>query len=196
MRDDKSDEGRVVYSRPDEAGGGGGASAPRRARAWASGVGRDSLWGALVPLSVGFALLVALVFGLGLLSEREVGRTSFDTRDDERRLSLMTGTLLNLRMALSRLDTEARLRARVEAGTGSVMLPPSDLRLRNERGEVEKLLPEFDKLQLKDAARKRAVREGIDSYIAITKDLSEYSLKGFPAYRDLDELLMSTMSEV
>jgi signal transduction histidine kinase len=197
MGDDKSDEGRVVYSRPDEAGdGSGGASAPRRAGAWASGVGRDSLWGALVPLCVGFALLVALVFGLGVMSAREVGRTSFDTRDDERRLSLMTATLLNLRMALSRLDTEARLRARVEAGTGSVMLPPSDLRLRNERGEVEKLLPEFDKLQLKDAARKRAVRERIDAYIAITKDLNEYSLRGFPAYRDLDELLMSTMSEV
>jgi signal transduction histidine kinase len=196
MGDDKSDEGRVVYSRPGEAGGGGDARAPRGAGAWASGVGRDSLWGALVPLCVGFVLLVALVFGLGVMSGREVGRTSFDTRDDERRLSLMTGTLLNLRMALSRLDTEARLRARVEAGTGSVMLPPMDLRLRNERGEVEKLLPEFDKLQLKDAARKRAVRERIDSYIALTKDLNEYSLKGFPAYRDIDELLKSTMSEV
>ncbi|MFL6283089.1 MAG: two-component system sensor histidine kinase NtrB [Pyrinomonadaceae bacterium] len=195
MRDDKSDEGRVVYSRPGEAGDGGG-SAARRVRAWAAGVGRDSLWGALVPLCVGFVLLVALVFGLGVMSEREVGRTSFDTRDDERRLSLMTGTLLNLRLALSRLDTEARLRARVEAGTGSVMLPPMDLRLRNERGEVEKLLPDFDKLQLKDAARKRAVRERIDAYIALTKDLDEYSLKGFPAYRDLDELLKSTMSEV
>jgi signal transduction histidine kinase len=195
MRDDKSDEGRVVYSRPGEAGDGGGG-APRRVRAWAAGVGRDSLWGALVPLCVGFVLLVALVFGLGVMSEREVGRTSFDTRDDERRLSLMTGTLLNLRLALSRLDTEARLRARVEAGTGSVMLPPMDLRLRNERGEVEKLLPDFDKLQLKDAARKRAVRERIDAYIALTKDLDEYSLKGFPAYRDLDELLKSTMSEV
>src|SRR5205085_5176580 len=114
-------------------------------------------------------------------------RMSFDTRTDERRLSSMTGTLLNLRLALSRLDAEARIRARVEAGTGGVMLPPMDLRLRNERGEVEKLLPEFDRLQLNDAAKKRAVREGIDSYVEITKNLDDYSLKGFPAYRDLDE---------
>ena len=191
MRDEKSDEGRVVYSRPGEPEG-----EPGGERAWASAAGRDTLWRALVPLSVGFALLVGLVFGLGVMSAREVGKTSFDTRDDERRLSLMSSTLLNLRLALSRLDTEARMRARVEAGTGGVMLPPSDLRLRNERGEVEKLLPEFDKLQLKDAAKKRAVREGVDSYMATTKNLDEYSLKGFAAYRDLDELLKSTMSEV
>ena len=192
MSDEKSDEGRVVYSRPEDAGGGG----RRRARGWATGAGRDTLWGALVPLLVGFALLVGLVFGLGVLSEREVGQTSFDTRADEGRLTAMTSTLLKLRLALSRLDTEARLRARVEAGTSNVIRPPSDLRLRNERGGVEGLLPEFDRLQLKDAARKRAVRERIDSYIAITKSLDEYSLKGFPAYRDLDEELTSMMSEV
>ena len=190
--DEKSDEGRVVYSRPEGEGGGG----RRRARGWGAGVGRDTLWGALVPLSVGFALLVGLVFALGILSEREVGQTSFDTRADEHRLTAMTRTLLDLRLALSRLDTEARLRARVDAGTGGVILPPMDLRLRNERGEVEKLLPSFDRLQLKDAAKKRAVRDGIDAYIAVTKNLNEYSLKGFPTYRDLDENLRSMMSEL
>src|SRR5919107_5331587 len=189
--DEKSEEGRVVYSRPGGAPGGG----PRRAGAWAA-AGRDSLWGALVPLAAGFALLVGLVFGLGLKSADEVGKTSFGTRDDERRLSLMSSTLLNLRLALSRLDAEARLRASVEAGTGGVMLPPTDLRLRHERGEVEKLLPEFDRLQLRDAEKKRAAREGIDSYVAITKNLDEYSLNGFAAYRDLDERLTSMMSEL
>jgi signal transduction histidine kinase len=195
MSDEKSDEGRVVYSRPGEAGG--AEPLARRARAWVgAGARRDTLWRALVPLSVGFALLVALVFGLGLMSAREVGRTSFDTRDDERRLSMMSTTLLNLRLALSRLDTEARMRARVEAGTGGVMLPPSDLRLRNERGEVEKLLPEFDRLQLKDAAKRRAAREGIDAYVATTKSLDDYSRNGFAAYRDLDERLRSLMSDL
>jgi len=188
--DEKSEEGRVVYSRPEDAGGGG----RRRARVW--GGGRDTLWGALVPLSVGFALLVGLVFALGFLSAREVGQRSFDTSADEHRLTAMTRTLLDLRLALSRLDTEARLRARVEAGTGNVMLPPMDLRLRNERGEVEKLLPDFDKLQLRDAAKKRDVRERIDAYIAVTRNLDRYSLNGFPAYRDLDESLTSMMSEL
>src|ERR1700755_2509385 len=96
---DKSDEGRVVYSRPGEGGGGGrGRARP----SWAASMGRDTLWGALVPLSVGFALLVGLVFALGLLSADAVSRMSFGTRDDERRLSLMSKTLLDLRLALSR----------------------------------------------------------------------------------------------
>ena len=192
MSDDKSDEGRVVYSRPDEEGGGG----RRRVHSWAASMGRDTLWGALVPLSVGFALLVGLVFALGVLSADAVSKMSFDTRDDERRLSLMSRTLLDLRLALSRLDTEARLRARVDAGTAGVILPPSDLRLRNERGEVERLLPEFDRLQLRDAEKKRAVRADVDTYIAVTKDPTKYSEKGFTTYRDLDARLTSLMSEL
>lgn len=192
MSDEKSDEGRVVYSRPEDVGGGG----RRRARGWGAGGGRDTLWGALVPLFVGFALLLGLVFALGFLSADEVGKMSFGTRDDERRLSFMSRTLLNLRLALTRLDAEARMRARVEAGTGGVILPPSDLRLRNERGEVERLLPEFDRLQLKDAEKKRAVRAGVENYVAITKDLGRYSDDGFKSYRDLDNQLTSLMSEL
>src|ERR1044072_711898 len=191
MSDEKSDEGRVVYSRPEDAGGG-----RRRARGWMAGSGRDTLWGALVPLAVGFALLVGLVFAPGVLSAGEGAKTSFDTTADEHGLPAMTSTLLNLRLALSRLDTEARLRARVEAGTSNVMLPHSDLRLRNERGEVEKLLPEFDRLQLKDAEKKRAVRAGVETYVAITKDLRRYSDAGFTTYRDLDTSLKSMMSEL
>jgi signal transduction histidine kinase len=193
MSDEKSDEGRVVYSRPGEGGGGGRG---RAHTSWAASMGRDTLWGALVPLSVGFALLVGLVFALGLLSADAVSRMSFGTRDDERRLSLMSKTLLDLRLALSRLDTEARLRARVDAGTAGVILPPSDLRLRNERGEVERMLPDFDRLQLKDVEKKRAVRAGVETYIAITKDTNQYSEKGFTTYRDLDARLTSLMSEL
>src|ERR1051325_1244445 len=162
MSDENGKEGRGGFSRPEEA-------APRRRRAWAAG--RDSLWGALVPLIVGFALLIGLVFALGLLSADQVSKMSFGTKTDERRLSLMSKTLLDLRLALSRLDAEARIRGRVEAGTGGVMLPPSDLRLRNARGEVEKLLPEFDRLPLPDADKKRAVRAAVDSYLEVTKDL-------------------------
>ena len=38
------------------------------------------------------------------------------------------------------------------------MLPPTDLRLRNERGEFERLLAEFDRLPLADAAEKQETR--------------------------------------
>jgi signal transduction histidine kinase len=193
--DEKKDGGRVVYSRPE---GAGGVAAPRPkglGRALAAGV-YDSPWQTLVPLLVGFALLVGLVFGLGYLSADKVRDVTYGAKDEDRRLAATSTTLLNLRLQPSRLDTEARLRARVEAGTGQVMLPPSDLRLRNERGDFEKLLTEFDALPLVDAAKKRELRELAGRYVNTTRDLREYSLNGFDAARDLDERLRALMTDL
>ncbi len=195
---EKKDAGHVVYSRPEGEGGRDGArpSVLQKAAAVAADRTYAPLWRTLVPLLVGFALLVALVIGLGTLSVGKVRDVTFDTRDDDARLALMSGTLLNLRLALSRLDTEARIRGRIDAGTGGVMLPPSDLRLRNERGEVEKLLVEFDRLPLADPAKKQDVHDRVAAHVSITKDLREYSLKGFESARDLDERLRVLMKDV
>ncbi|MDT5156369.1 MAG: two-component system, NtrC family, sensor kinase [Acidobacteriota bacterium] len=193
--DEKKDEGRVVYSRPDEEGGHEAPRLSKLGKAIAGGP-YDSLWQTLVPLCVGFVLLVGLVFGLGLLSASKVHDISFSGKEDERKLSTMSNTLLNLRLALSRLDTEARIRGRIEAGTGGVMLPPSDLRLRNERGAFEALVTEFDQLPLRDEAKKQDVRQRLAEYDEITKDSREYSLKGFATSRDIDEKLRSLMADV
>jgi signal transduction histidine kinase len=195
---EKKREGRVVYSRPEGEGGGKDARPTELQQAAAAAV--DSayapLWRTLVPLLVGFTLLVALVLGLGYLSVGKVRDVTYDTRADESRLAATSNALLNLRLALSRLDTEARIRGRIEAGTGGVMLPPSDLRLRNERGEVERHLAEFDRVPLADAAKKQDVHDRVAAHVSITKDLREYSLKGFESARDLDERLRELMKDV
>jgi signal transduction histidine kinase len=198
MAEGKKDGGRVVYSRPGDGGGGEGArpSAPRKAEAAEARRDYAPPWRTLVPLLVGFVLLVGLVIGLGQLSVQKVSDVTLDTRANEGRLTATSNALLNLRLALSRLDTEARMRARMEAGTAGVILPPSDLRLRNERGEFERLISEFDALPLADAARKRDVRERLAEYVETTRDLREYSLNGFPRARDLDERLRALMKDV
>ena len=198
MADEKKDGGRVVYSRPEDGGGGEDArpSVFRKVAEAASRRDYAPLWRTLVPLLVGFVLLVGLVIGLGKLSVNKMQDVSRATRSDEGRLTLTSNTLLNLRLALSRLDTEARIRGRIEAGTGGVMLPPSDLRLRNERGEVERLLAEFDALPLADAAKKREVHGRVAEYVETSKDLREYSLNGFQRARDLDESLRALMKDV
>jgi signal transduction histidine kinase len=193
---EQKDGARVVYSRPEGEGGGDEARPSALRKFAAAGGGSASLWRALVPLLVGFALLVGLVLGLGYQSAARVEDITLTTRSEDRRVTLMSNTLLNLRLALSRLDTEARIRGRVDAGTEGVMLPPSDLRLRNERGEAERLLAEFDRLPLADAAKKRETRDLIASYVEITKDLRIYSLRGFEAARDIDEKLRSLMSDL
>jgi signal transduction histidine kinase len=200
MDEKQPDGGRVVYSRPGGAGGEGearSAEAPPPGGASAGAGGAYAApWQTLVPLSVGFVLLVGLVFGLGYKSAGKVSDITYGTKDEYLRLSTMSDTLLNMRLALSRLDTEARMRARLEAGTGNVMLPPSDLRLRNERGEVEKLLAEFDQLPLPDGAKKQDVHDRAVDYVATTRDLKAYSLGGFSKQRDLDLRLRALMSDL
>jgi signal transduction histidine kinase len=198
MPDERREKGRVVYSRLEGAGEGSTAREGGEVAEFAAALAHDSLWRALLPLLVGFALLVGLVFGLGQQSASKVVEARYSTQSEERRLAAAQSFLLNLRLELSKLDTEARIRGRVEAGTQGVMLPPTELRLRNERDAVEKLLPEFDKLPLKDAAGKQKARQLLDKYVADTQDLQTYSLNGFPDYRDLDEqlrLLMSGLDE-
>jgi signal transduction histidine kinase len=192
---EKQEKGRVVYSRLEGAGEGGPAREGKVAE-FAAALAHDSLWRALLPLFVGFALLVGLVFGLGQQSASKVAEARYSTQSEERRLAAAQSFLLNLRLELSKLDTEARIRGRIEAGTQGVMLPPTELRLRNERDAVEKLLPEFDRLPLNDAAGKQTARQLLDKYVADTKDLQGYSLNGFPDYRDLDEHLRLLMSGV
>jgi signal transduction histidine kinase len=196
MPDEKQEKGRVVYSRLEGAGEGGPARGAGGVAEFAAALAHDSLWRALLPLFVGFVLLVALVWGLGVQSARKLEESRFSTQSDERRLATTQNFLLGLRLELSKLDTEARLRGRVEAGTQSVMRPPTDLRLRNERDAVVKLLPEFDALPLKDSERKQNVRALLDKYVADTRDLDTYSANGFPDYRDLDEQLRLLMSGV
>src|SRR5947209_3474790 len=196
--EEKKETGRVVYSRLEGAGGEESARARRGAGGGfaAALMAHDSLWKALLPLFVGFAMLVGLVFGLGYKSEGKVEEARYSTQREERALGETENYLLNLRLELSKLDTEARIRGRIEAGTQGVMLPPTELRLRNERDAVAKLLPEFDTLRLTDAAAKQKTRSLLDKYVEDTKDTRAYSLEGFDDFRDLDEQLRSLMKEV
>ncbi|HEV3471528.1 MAG TPA: ATP-binding protein [Pyrinomonadaceae bacterium] len=178
----KSGGGRVVYSRPGGREGGG---------AFEGAGGQGPLWQALAPLLVGFALLVTLVIGLGYVSADKVSEIRFSTQQEERALAARLNLLLNLNLALNKLNTEARIRGRLEAA--GVMLPPTDLRLRNERDAVRALLPDFDKLPVAGPPERKAeIRRRLDDFIAMTGDLRRYSLEGFGAHqaieRDLDAL--------
>ncbi|MCA1593817.1 MAG: hypothetical protein LC754_14445 [Acidobacteria bacterium] len=195
---DKNESGRVIYSRINTAGEEEPASHQKdgKKRAGKSSAASEPLWRALLPLLVGFTLLVGLVYGLGTLSVQKLRTISANAQGDERRLSEIMNRLLNLRLALGRLDTEARIRAQIESGTRGVMLPPVDLRLRTERVSVEEMLPLYDRLPIKQEDKKLEIRRDIISYIEITKDLRRYSLEGFAANRDLEGKLKDLFDKV
>src|SRR5215213_11060927 len=104
--DEKQGGGRVVYRRP---GGEGGEGEARPAAlpppGAAAGGAYGAPWQTLVPLFVGFALLVGLVIGLGYKSAGKVSEVNYGTKNEYLRLSTVSDALLNLRLALSRLDT-------------------------------------------------------------------------------------------
>jgi len=183
--------GRVIYARSAlaENGSGGPSEDGARGADTASLLDRGSLAPMLMPLLIGFTMLVGLVIGLGVLSVRSLNVVSRSTSEQERQQSAKLNLLLKLRMALNKLDNEARARARVEAGTTKGLMSPFDLRLRNARNEVKKQLESFEHLQLSGTEKGRAFREKAHDFVRITEDTASYSVQGFAIFRDVDTQL-------
>src|SRR6202171_1764256 len=163
-------EGEVVYRRvvpPDDGG--------RRAR---------RLDPTLLPLVAGFALLLMLIWVLGSLSVRRLEDTSRDALELEHNHASRAKLLLQFRVALTVLDTEAR--ARMEANARHELAPPFDLRLDTARGRIADLLPLLDRVPLNELPKWHMFRDDLVSYLEITKDKNRYSQEGFAKFRDVD----------
>src|SRR5688500_11930188 len=61
---------------------------------------------AITPLAIGFLLLLALILLLGYTSETIIGDVSFEARDRVAHQSARVNLLLQLRLALTKLDNE------------------------------------------------------------------------------------------
>src|SRR6266545_1326233 len=96
----------------------------------------------LLPLVAGFALLLLLIWVLGNLSVRRLEDTSRTALESEHTHASRAGLLLQFRVALTRLDNEAR--KRMEANARRELTPPFDLRLDTARGNVINLLTLLD----------------------------------------------------
>src|SRR6266849_1375271 len=62
----------------------------------------------LLPLIIGFAVLLLLIIALGNLSVRRLGETSREALNIEHQHAAKAKLLLQLRVALTRLDNESR----------------------------------------------------------------------------------------
>ena len=141
----------------------------------------------LPTLLAGFVLLLALVYGLGYSSVREMQAVSERVREESQMRSGRTKLLLELNNALAKLNNEARERDSAERRGG--IINPFDLRLRTARGDVRRLLASFERLPAGQTDAGQRFRRQLADYIGVTEDLDRYSLEGFPLYRNLDEQL-------
>ena len=152
---------------------------------------------ALVPLLVGFLLLLGVILGLGYSAVQKIDNLSFQGRDLAFQNSARLKLLLDLRLKITKLDNEARLRARADSSLQrEPLMPPFDVRLNNARAEVAQVLEQFDKPPLSEEPKWKTTRSELESYIETTFDLRTYSLKGFGKFREVDALLNSHFQEV
>lgn len=138
----------------------------------------------LMPLLVGCALLLLFVIVLGNLSVRRVEDTSRQVLILEQQFAARAALLLQFRIALTRLDNEAR--DKMEAEARKEIRPPFDMRLGSAREELNKLVPLLDRVPLAQLPKWRAFRENLLAYIEITKDNANYSQNGFEKFRQVD----------
>ena len=138
----------------------------------------------ITPIIIGFLLLLGLISGLGLLSAKQIDQVSFNAKDLVSQNSAHQSVLLNLRLALTKLDNEAR--AQNGAESRRELKPPFDLRLNSAREEVEKNLAFLDRPPLADDPAWQQLRTDIKVYTDIAKDSRRYGLDGFGAFRTVN----------
>jgi signal transduction histidine kinase len=138
---------------------------------------------AIIPLIIGFLSLLILIGLIGYKSINrmdEVGRAVLDLEQQHAaRLSL----LLKLRLAVTKLDNEARLRARAESRRE--LQPPFEIRLNAARSDLKKLLPDLEPLAGDPVLNK--FRNDLIAYVETTEDLRTYSLEGFGKFDVVDK---------
>src|SRR5262245_30491008 len=166
-------EGQVVYRRlvPE---------APVRA----TGPKDPRLDPAFFPLFAGFALLLLLILVLGNLSVRKIEDTSSRAMVQAENFAAKNQILLELRVALTKLDNEAR--KRMESEARRQIRPPFDLRLDTARNEVADMVHQLDHLPLSELPNWRKFRDDLAAYVELTRDKERYIREGYVAFRDLN----------
>ena len=93
---------------------------------------------ALMPLIVGFLLLLAVIAVLGLRSATKLDDVASDARMRTQAYSTRISRLLNLRLKLTELNNEARIRDAAESRRE--LTPPFDVKLDQARERAKTAL--------------------------------------------------------
>lgn len=142
---------------------------------------------AIMPLIVAFLILLSLISLLGIISSRRMDEVSVAVLGLEQQHAAKFGLLLKLRLAVTKLNNEARARAEAEAR--QELRPPFDLRLNNARTEMNTLLRELERPPLVNDENWRRFRGDLQNYVEVTEDLRRYSLEGFDKFSIVDAQL-------
>jgi signal transduction histidine kinase len=149
---------------------------------------------AITPLIIGFTLLLGLILLQGYFSIRRTDDVSFGVLDLENTYAARLSLLLQLRLAVTKLDNEAR--DRQEAVARDELKPPFAIRLNRARDDVTSLLGELEKPPLSEDRSWQQFRRDLQTYVEVTEDSQRYVEEGYEKFRtvdqELDDLLTAT----
>lgn len=182
------EETNVVYRRTEPTNGPGQS---RSSRANSHRV--RGLAPAIMPLIVGFLLLLILIAVLGVLSIRRMDEVSNTVLNLEQFHAAKLSVLLKLRLAVTKLNNEARARAEQESRGG--FRSPLDLRLNLAQDEMKGLLKQFEILLRTDDPTWQMFRVDLKSFIDVTEDLRDYSLHGYDRFKAVDVELETLLGQ-
>lgn len=184
-------EPRVVYRRvapADETGAHGPIAPAPKVSIW-----KRELSPAIIPLILGFLSLLILIAVLGWLSVSRMDEVSRTVLNLEQQHAAKLSVLLKLRLAVTKLNNEARTRA--DAESRRELKPPFEFRLDGARAEAKELLRTLEGPALASDQSWNTFRQELSSYIEVTQDLRRYSLEGFEKFRVLDAELNRLLNE-
>lgn len=180
------DDGRVVYRRlaSDDGSQGTDGGVPPRVHF------SPTLW----RLLIGFAVLLLLVFLLGVLSERELDNVKSGVSDRQDALAGKSDLYARSKDAAERVSNEARIRANQTSRGG--ILPPLAVNLDNARRDLAKEIEQLDRLPTLNTPSWTKLREDLRSFNEIAADPRRYDAEGFVKFRDLREDFVVIQTEL
>lgn len=182
---DELDEPKIIYRRVDLPETNAATSTSSES------VWRREISPAIVPLVIGFLLLLILILTVSYISINRMGEVGRTVLSLEEQHAARLSYLLKLRLAVTKLNNEVRARADADSRGG--LKPPFDVRLNTARGQLNDLLRQIrDPTLLADPAWQK-LRTDLQAFMEVADDLERYSLEGYAKFKivdkELDELL-------
>lgn len=181
--------GRVVYRRVEGAEARPPDHSPLRDSVWTR-----ELSPALIPLIVGFLLLLALILTVGLISVKRMDEVGGQVLSLEQQHAAKLSELLKLRLAVTKLNNEAR--ARADADARRELKPPFEIRLNSARNDLRDRLKEINRDSLMSDPTWRTFRNDLQAYLEVTEDLRRYSLEGYVRFDTVDKELYALFAQL
>jgi signal transduction histidine kinase len=149
---------------------------------------------ALMPLIIGFLLLLALIVVLGLRSAKKTDEIGLNAVTSALDYSARLGLLLDLRLKFAQLNNEARARHREESSRE--FAPPLGVKLDKAREEAKAAMVLVDHPPLSEDPSWMSLRYDLENYLLITQDPRRYGLEGYESYRKVDVQLTNLFASV